>query len=46
MVMQGEDRRIHTPARPHDQYVLYRAMTWTGALCAKQLNGCGVYQAK
>jgi len=46
MVMQGEDRKIHTPARPHDQYVLYRAMTWTGALCAKQLNGCGVYEAK
>lgn len=43
-VMQGEDRRIHTPARPHDQYVLYRAMTWTGALTARQLNTSGVYE--
>lgn len=43
-VMQGEDRKIHNPARPHDQYVLYRAMTWTGALIARQLNGCGVYE--
>jgi len=43
-VMQGEDRRIHTPARPHDQYVLYRAMTWTGGLIAKQLNTSGVYE--
>lgn len=43
-VMQGEDRKIHNPARPYDQYVLYRAMTWTGALCARQLNGCGVYE--
>lgn len=43
-VMKGEDRKIHHPARPHDQYALYRAMTWTGALVAKQLNGCGVYE--
>lgn len=43
-VMQGEDRRIHTPARPHDQYVLYRAMTWTGALVARQLNTSAVYE--
>lgn len=43
-VMQGEDRKVHNPARPHDQYALYRAMTWTGALCARQLNGCGIYE--
>lgn len=43
-VMTGEDRKIHTPARPHDQYVLYRAMTWTGGLCARQLNTSGVYE--
>lgn len=43
MVMEGEDRKQHNPARPHNQYVLYRAMTWTGGLCAKKLNGCGVY---
>ena len=44
MVMDGEDKKTHSPARPHDQYVLYRAMTWTGGLTARQLNGCGVYQ--
>lgn len=43
-VMSGEDRKIHNPARPHDQYALYRAMTWTGALCAKQLNSSAVYE--
>lgn len=43
-VMDGEDKKTHSPARPHDQYVLYRAMTWTGGLTARQLNGCGVYE--
>jgi hypothetical protein len=43
-VMEGEDRKTHNPARPADQYVLYRAMTWTGGLVARQLNGCGVYE--
>jgi hypothetical protein len=43
-VMDGEDRKTHSPARPAEQYVLYRAMTWTGGLIAKQLNGCGVYE--
>lgn len=42
--MDGEDKKTHSPARPHDQYVLYRAMTWTGGLVARQLNGCGVYE--
>lgn len=44
-VMDGEDKKTHNPARPHDQYVLYRAMTWTGAFGAKKFNGCGVYEA-
>ena len=44
MVMDGEDKKTHAPARPHDQYVLYRAMTWTGGLVGKQFNGCGVYE--
>lgn len=44
MVMDGEDKKTHNPARPHDQYVIYRAMTWTGGLTATQLNGCAVYQ--
>lgn len=43
-VMSGEDRKMHTPARPHNQYVLYRAMTWTGGLCARQLNTSAVYE--
>jgi hypothetical protein len=43
-VMDGEDRKTHAPARPATQYVMYRAMTWTGGLVARQLNGCGVYE--
>lgn len=42
--MKGQDRVVHNPARPHDQYTFYHAMTWTGGLTAKQLNGCGVYE--
>lgn len=42
-VMEGEDRKTHTPARPAEKYVYYRAMTWTGGLCATQLNCHGVY---
>lgn len=42
-VMDGEDRKIHTPARPPEKYVLYRAITWTGALLSDQLNANGVY---
>ena len=43
-VMDGEDRKTHNPARPATQYVLYRAMTYTGGLAARQLNGCAVYE--
>ena len=43
-VMDGEENKTHSPARPHDQYVLYRAMTWTGGLVGSQFNGCGVYE--
>jgi hypothetical protein len=43
MVMDGEDRKTHNPARPPEKYVLYRAMTWVGALISKQLNTCGLY---
>lgn len=42
-VMEGEDRKIHTPARGADKYVMYRAMTWTGGLLCTQLNAQGVY---
>ncbi len=41
--MEGEDRKTHNPARPPERYVLYRSMTYTGALCCSQLNSNGVY---
>lgn len=43
-VMEGEDKKTHSPARPYDKYVYYRAMTWTGGMSADQLNAQGVYQ--
>lgn len=42
--MEGEDKKTHNPARPHDRYTFYRAMTWTGGLTVDQLNANGVYQ--
>lgn len=42
--MDGEDMKIHSPARPFNQYVLYRSMTWTGAMIANKLNCHGVYE--
>jgi len=44
MVMEGEDFKEHAPARPHDRYVIYRAVTWTGALVVEQMNCHGVYE--
>ena len=43
-VMEGEDRKTHTPARPFDRYVMYRAMTWTGGLTLDQPNANGIYE--
>lgn len=43
-VMDGEDKKMHNPARPYNQYALYRAMTWTGGLIANRLNSSGVYE--
>lgn len=45
-VMQGEDKKAHNPARPHEQYVILKAMTWTGGLCCWKLNGQGVYETE
>ena len=42
--MEGEKMKRHSPARPHDKYVMYRAITTTGCLVATQLNCHGVYQ--
>jgi len=44
MVMDGEDMKKHSPARPPEKYVLYRGLTWTGGLIADQLNCHGVYE--
>lgn len=37
-VMEGEDMKTHSPARPENKYVLYRAMTWTGGLTCQRRN--------
>jgi len=42
-VMEGEDMKTHSPARPEDKYVLYRALTWTGGVVCRQRNTSGVY---
>jgi hypothetical protein len=43
MAMQDEEWKMHTPERPPSKYVMYRALTYTGALCASRLNSSGVY---
>lgn len=43
--MTGEWEKMHTPARPPEKYVMYRAMTSTGGLIASQLNTSGVYSS-
>lgn len=41
--MEGEWMKDHTPARPPEKYVMYRAKTCTGGILANQLNTSGVY---
>jgi hypothetical protein len=41
--MESEWMKNHTPARPPEKYVMYRAITCTGGMCAGQLNTSGVY---
>ena len=41
--MEDEWRHMFTPARPPNQFVMYKSMTNTGQLVANQLNGAGVY---
>lgn len=43
MAMADEEWKMHTPERPPQKYVMYRALTYTGALCANRLNSSGVY---
>lgn len=42
-VMSGEDMKKHSPARPPEKYVLYRAVTWTGTMIVRKLNAHAVY---
>ena len=39
----GEDWQRHTPSRPEDKYVFYRAKTYMGGLTCNQRNANGVY---
>lgn len=41
--IEGEDMQKHSPQPPHNKYVIYRAMTWAGALSARQRNTSGVF---
>lgn len=43
MVIEGENMKTHTPARPENKYVYYRAKTWAGGLVCKRRNVHGVY---
>lgn len=42
MYMEGERNKRHSPARPHDKYVVYRALTDTCGLVCKQRNSSGI----
>lgn len=44
MNMAGEYMKRHNPARPANQYTLYRAVTLTGGLICKRRNTSGVYK--
>lgn len=41
--IDGENMKKHTPARPHNKYVLYRAITHTAGLTCRQRNTSGVF---
>lgn len=43
MCIEGESMKKHSPARPENKYVFYRAMTWFGGLICNQRNANGVY---
>jgi len=44
MYMDGEKMKRHSPTRPADQYVMYRAITTTAVVASNMLNCHGVYQ--
>ena len=43
MNVTGENWQKHSPSRPEDKYVFYRAMTYMGGLVCNQRNANGVY---
>lgn len=43
MHIDGENGKDHTPARPENKYVFYKAKTWVGGLMCDQRNCHGVY---
>lgn len=43
MPMKGQDMMAHKAVRPYDQFVLFKSVTGTMALCADQLNANGVF---
>lgn len=43
MVVSGEDKKKHSPARPETKYAFYRAITWVGGMVCDQRNANGVY---
>ena len=42
MYMDGERNKRHSPARPHDKYVMYRAITDVVGLVCRQRNTSGI----
>ena len=42
MYMTGEKDKRHSPARPHDKYVMYRAITDVCGLVCRQRNSSGI----
>lgn len=46
MYMDGEKMKRHSPTRPANQYVMYRAITTTAVVSANMLNCNGVYQVE
>lgn len=41
--MEGEMNKKHNPTRPAEQYVIYKAITWTGGLVCNRRTTSGVY---
>ena len=43
MKMQGEWKHAFTPARPSNQFVMYKSLTMTGQMVTQKMNGAAVY---